>query len=171
MANVGVPIRLFDDVINSIIFKRCLANPDDLKELSMQDLEYLSRLISMVIYNNENIIQRIGHLLLIEIKTRLDNVAARGFFLNLTNIVRNLTMLNIYDLELLENLFRPDYIKFIYKNCKLIDPQLYEIDGYNRINLKSIYNGNLLPDRYLEKLCYVVNWVRFICKQKKIVIL
>lgn len=160
MANVGVPIRLFDNEIIWNVFKRCIKHPDEFNELSMADLEYLSRILSMSNYEDKNTVQIVGHLLLNEIiNNRLDHVASRTMYTNFINIIRNLTIIDIYNLEIMNNLFRSDYIKFIHKKSKQIDMQMYEIDGYNRINLKGIYNGNMLPDSYLDKLCYLIEWV------------
>lgn len=159
MANIGVPIRLFDDQVILNVFQRCLNHPEEFEGLSMHDLEYLSRILCMSNYSDREMIRKIGNLLLTEIKNRLEYVALRGFYTNFINIIRNLTLIHIYDLEIMENLFRPEYIRFIHKNSKQVDMPLYELDGYNRINLKCIYKGHLLPDNYLERICYLVDWV------------
>lgn len=159
MVNVGVPIRDFDDEVILSTYKRCLNHPDEFEDLSMSDLEYLSRILSMSNYHDQEIVRQVGVLLLQEIKNRLLNVASRGFYEHFGNIVRNLTMIDVYDVELMDNLFRPDYIKCIHKHSKQVDMQLYEIDGYNRLNLKDIYNGNTLHDDYLDRLCYLINYV------------
>lgn len=159
MANVGVPVRLFDSKIILHVFHRCLNHPEEFEELSMHDLEYLSRILSMTNYDNREMMRKVGNLLLDEIKNRLEYVASRGIYTNFINIIRNLTMIDVYDLEVMDNIFRMDYIRFIFKSSKQIDMQMYEIDGYNRINLRGIYKGNRLPDIYLEKLCYLVNWI------------
>lgn len=160
MANVGTPIRLFDHEIILNVFERCLNHPDEFEELSIADLEYLSRILTMSNYENPEKIRKVGHLVLNEmINNRLDQVASRSVYTNFINIVRNLTMIDVYDLELMDNLFRPDYIKFVHKNSKQIDMPMYEIDGYNRLNLRGIYNGNHLSDEYLERLRYLIHWI------------
>lgn len=160
MANVGAPIRLFDNDMILNVFKRCLNHPDEFEELSLADLEYLSRILTMSSYENVETLRTVGHLILDEIiENRLDQVAARSVYTHFINIVRNLTMIDVYDLELMNNIFRPDYIKFIHKNSKQIDMQMYEIDGYNRLNLKGIYNGNVLEDEYLDRQCYLIDWI------------
>lgn len=159
MANVGLSIRLFDSDIITNVFDRCLNHPDEFSELSMPDLEYLSRVLSMYNHSDKDKLHKIGHLLLNEILNRLDQVASRGFYAHFSNIVRNLTVIDVYNLDLMDNIFRPDYIRFIHKNSKQLDLPLYEIDGYNRINLKNIYKGNRLSDIHLAKLCYLINWV------------
>lgn len=159
MANIGIAVRLFDDAIISNVFNRCLNHPDEFSELSMPDLEYLSRVLSTINHSDRDELQRIGHLLLNEIVNRLDQVASRGFYAHFANIIRNLTVIDVYNLELLDNIFRPDYIQFIHKKSKQLDLPLYEIDGYTRINLKDIYTGNRLSEVHLSKLCYLINWV------------
>lgn len=159
MANVGISIRLFDNDVIANVFNRCLNYPDEFDELSMPDLEYLSRVLSTVNHSDKDELQKVGHLLLNEIVNRLDQVASRGFYAHFTNIIRNLTVIDVYNLELMDNIFRPDYIRFIHKNSKQLDLPLYEIDGYNRINLKNIYTGNRLSDIHLAKLCFLINWV------------
>lgn len=159
MANVGIAIRLFDNDIIAHMFERCLNHPDEFSELSMPDLEYLSRVLCTVTHSDRNELQKVGHLLLNEIINRLDQVASRGFYAHFANIVRNLTVIDVYNLELMDNIFRPDYIQFIHKKSKQLDLPLYEIDGYNRINLKDIYTGNRLSEKHLDKLCYLINWI------------
>lgn len=167
MANVGVPIRMFDNEIILHVFERCLEQPEELQELSMSHLEYLSRVLSLSNFDDKDLVKKVGFSVLNELKNRTDLVAQRGIYVNFTNIVRNLTAINVYDLEILENIFRLDYIKFIHKNSKQLDLQLYEIDGYNRINLKNIYKGNHLADIHLEKLCYLMKWIPDRTKYRK----
>lgn len=159
MANVGITARMFDNDIIANVFHRCLNHADEFSELSMPDLEYLSRVLSTYNQSEKDELQKIGHLVLNEIENRLDQVASRGFYAHFANIVRNLTVINVYNLELMDNILRPDYIRFIHKKSKQLDLPLYEIDGYNRINLKNIYTGNRLSDIHLSKLCYLINWI------------
>lgn len=167
LANVGVPVRHFDKEIIKYVFMRCLNHPEELKDLSMPDLEYLSRILSMSKYENQEMLVKVGRHLLDEVEARLENVASRGFYTNFINIVRNLTMIDVYNLELMDNIFRPEYIKFIHKLSKQVDMQMYEIDGYNRINLKGVYKGNLLPSKYLDKMCFLIEWVPNQAKYRK----
>lgn len=159
VANVGASIRLFDNEITWHVLERCFEHPKELRDLSMPDLEYLSRILSLSNQSNK-MVKRVGNLLLDEIiNNRLDVVAQRGVFRNFSNIVRNLTMLDIYDLELLDNILNPEYVKFIYKRSRQLEMPIYEIDGYCRINLRDIYKGHLLPPSYISKLCYLIDWV------------
>lgn len=159
LANVGLPTRYFDKETILHVFNRCSAHPGELQELSMADLEYLSRILTMSNFENQEIITKVGQNVLNELISRLDNVASRGFYTNFINIVRNLTMIDVYDLELMHNIFRKDFIKFIHKQSKQVDMPMYEIDGYNRINLKGIYKGNVLQPNYLSKMCFLIEWV------------
>lgn len=159
MAHVGLPIRLFDTDIIANVFDRCLNHPDEFGELTMPDMEYLSRILSMNNHSDPDQLQKVGHLLLDEIKNRLGQVTSRRFYAHFINIVRNLTVIDVYNLELMDNIFRPDYIRIIHKNCKQLDFPIYEIDGYNRIDLKNIYKGNRLSEIHLEKLKFLINWV------------
>lgn len=160
VANVGTSIRLFDNEIVWHVFERCLNHPEELQELSMPDMEYLSRILSMSNHGDNELLKRVGTLLLDEIiNNRLETVAQKGIFRNFSNIIRNLTMIDVYNLELLENILSPEYIKLIFKNSKQLEMQMYEIDGYCRINLRDIYKGNLLSKSYLDKLCFLINWI------------
>lgn len=159
VANVGTPIRLFDNEITSLVFNRCLNHPEELQELSMQDLEYLSRILSMSNHENDELVKKIGTMVLHEIiNNRLNVVMQRGIFRNFSNTIRNLIMFDVYDLELLDNILSHDCIQFIYKRARQLDMQIYEIDGYCRINLRKVYKGNLLPKSNVEKLCFLINW-------------
>ncbi|XP_055319239.1 uncharacterized protein LOC129576975 [Sitodiplosis mosellana] len=160
VANVGTPIRLFDHKITWHVFERCLNHPEELRDLSMPDLEYLSRILTMSNHENGELVNRVATMLLHEIiNNRLDVVAQRGVFRNFSNIIRNLLMVDVYDIELLDNILSPAYIKFIFKSMRQLDLQIYEIDGYCRINLRDIYKGNLLPTSYVQKLCFLISWV------------
>lgn len=160
VANVGSPVRIFDNEIMSHVFNRCINHPEELHDLYMPDLEYLSRILSMTNHGNNELGKKIGTLILNEIiNNRLDMIAQRGIFRNFSNIIRNLTMIDVYDLELLNNILSPDYIRLIYKRSKQLDSQIYDIDWYCRINLKNEYKGNLLPQSQVEKLCFLIDWI------------
>lgn len=125
----------------------------------MPDLEYLSRIISLSNYGTIEMTEKMGSIMLEEMKNRLDYVAQRGIYANFVNIVRNLTEINVYDLELMDNIFRPDFIRCIHKKSKKLDMPLYEIDGFNRINLRDIYHGNRLEESHLERTCFFISWI------------
>lgn len=170
IANVGLSIRQFDDAAIELVYNRCLKHSEELSNLSMPDLEYLSRILTLYRipnHSNSDVIKNVGSLLLEEVKTRLDCVAQRGAYENFANIIRNLTNVNIYDLELIDNFLRPDYIRRIHKKSKQLDIQMYEIDGYTRINLKDIYKGNRLDDACLERVCFLIDWIPNRNKYKK----
>lgn len=149
-ANMGALVRTFDDELISYFFQRCLNRPDEISQLSMYDLELLSKFIK-VYPKNAEYRTKVGHQLLDELKDRADSVANQTFHVHFIKIIRNLIVRNIYDFELLDNLFRSDYIKLMYRKKKQLDGALYEIDGYTRINLKDIYFGNRLSDDDLDK--------------------
>ncbi|XP_031638100.1 uncharacterized protein LOC116350445 [Contarinia nasturtii] len=122
----------------------------------MTDLEYISRVLSLTNYHEDiETIKKFGFLILDEMKNRIDNEILGNY----VNVIRNLTMIDVYDLELMDNLLSPKYLRCVYKKSKQIDLKMYEIDGYCRINLKDTYNGNHLPDVYMRKLCFLITWV------------
>lgn len=160
VANVGTSIRLFDDETVWHVFERCLNYPEELQDLSMPDMEYLSRILYLSNHGDNELLKKVGTLLLDEIiNNRLEIVAQRGIYRNFSNIIRNLTMIDVYNLELLDNILSPEYIKLIFKKSKQLEMQIYEIDGYCRINLRDIYKGNLLSKSYLDKLCFLIEWI------------
>lgn len=129
-----------------------------MEQLLMADLEHLSRILTMSNVDNDEMVTNVGVLVLEEVKNRLESVASRKFFSHFINIIRNLTFIDVYDVDLMENMFSPEYIECMYKKNKQLDKQMYEIDGFNRINLKGIYKGRPLPDEYLVKLCFKIEW-------------
>lgn len=150
IANTGTSIRVFNDKIMFELFERCMKQSNELSGCEMSDLKRLSEIIS---FYHEYVEQRIAiaHRILDELKNRLENVTQQNFHENLIEIIRNLLFLGIYDSEFLDNIFRSDYIKQMYKKAKPLANAMYEIDGFARINLKNIYCGNLLSDEYLGK--------------------
>lgn len=160
MTNIGAPLRVFDKEMMLKIFKRCLDHPNELRHLTMTDIESLTRAISLFYDPSmENMIKDIGYHVLDELKNRLDQIASRTFFSSFIIIIRNLIQIHVYDLELMENIFRPDFIKCIYKRSQQLCLPIYEIDGYNRINLRNIYKGNYLADCYTDKLRFLSEYV------------
>lgn len=154
-AHMGVPVRIFNEVINSYLFDRCLN--ESLSKLTIRTLENLSRIVYLSPETSEKLM-KVSHLILDEAKKRLDVVAQQSYYSNFMNIIRNLLIRNVYDLELLNNILRPDYIKFM-NNSKQLEPTMYEIDGYARINLKNIYHGHILPNDFLQRTKYIVDYI------------
>lgn len=160
IASVGTTIRAFDDEVNWLLFDQCIKKPHELKDLSMVDLEYLSRVLSTTNYHDKTeMIENVGTVILNELLCRLNSVALKSTFQNFISIVRNLAIINVYNLELMDNILSPEYLHCMYKKMKKIDLQMYEIDGYCRINLKDTYKGNLLDEAYLKKVCYLITWI------------
>lgn len=160
MTNIGAPIRVFDKEMMFKVFKRCLDHPNELRHLTMTDIECLTRTISLFSDSSmENMMKDIGYHVLDELKNRLDQIASRNFFASFINIIRNLIHIDVYDLELMENIFRADFIKCIYKKSLQLCLPIYEIDGYNRINLRNIYKGNHLADCYTDRLRFLSEYV------------
>lgn len=158
IASMGTPIRIFDTGTVEYFFQRCLIQSNELADLSIYDFDLLTRLINNYPVHS-NIQKKIGYQIIDQIKGRLDCVAHQGFHKALIQTIRNLIVRGIYDPDLVDNLLRPDYIKFIYKTRKQLDGALYEIDGYTRINLKNVYHGNRLDDMYLEKFKHLGTYI------------
>lgn len=160
LINIGTAIEVYDEVILSHTFNLFLNDPQQVTALSPGALQIASRTLSLTQDpKNMETVRLVGHELLKEIKNRLDKVTNRYFHTALINIIRNLSRIDVYDDELMHNLFRKDYLQFMYgKNTKLELP-LYEIDGYNRVNLKDSYRGNLMPDKYLESLRFLWEFI------------
>lgn len=160
IVNAGASAKIFDDTILTDLTRRCLNQPNELAQLTMIDLEYLSRCLSA--YNSgphQNLITAAAQQLLAEMRRRLDDVAHRNFYSHFIKIIRNLTIINVYDVELLANIFRPDYIRCIHKKSKLLDLPIYELDGFNRVNLKNQYHGDYLTDAYVDKLRFLIEYI------------
>lgn len=152
--NAAVQYDLLDAIILNQLLERCTnpANPTELSELSNGNLEMLSRILVSAAHSHQpETVQAAGQALLNELRNRLISIGYRRFFTNFIGAIRNLTLLDVYDLEIMTNLFNPEFLRFVYGK-QPPDLQLYEIDGYNRINLKGIYSGPYLSDDYLEKV-------------------
>lgn len=158
--NIGAPIELYDEVILAHTFNQCLNDSDQISALSMGTLQILSRALCLTEDpQNMEAARLVGYRLLDEIKRRLDQVTSAYFHVSLISIVRNLTRIDVYDVELMQNLFRKDYLQFIYRKSRKLELPLYEIDGYNRINLKHIYRYDFVPDEYLDNMKYLQDFI------------
>lgn len=143
-----------DAVILRDLLERCTSPANhELSALSNGHLETLSRVLIAAHHCHEpDIVRAAGQAVLSEMTGRLGSIAYRRFFTHFIGVIRNLTVLDVYDLEVMQNLFNPKLISFMYGKQQLPDMQLHEIDGYNRINLKGIYDGPYLADDHLSKV-------------------
>lgn len=165
LMRMGTTIEYFDEVITQRTFDLCLNDSSELSELSMPDLVDLARSLSRL--HAQNHVHRkdlVGHQILKEVKNRLHNVTNAPFYALLLQIIGNLTLINVHDLEIMENLFRSEFLSLMHRNKRVNALWLYQIDGYNRINLKHIYRGPHLPQDYLTNVKFLND---FIPDQKK----
>lgn len=159
IAYAGAARRIFDDVILFDLLERCSNHSDQLEQLSMIDLEYLSRCLCVLHdYQHMDLVKSAAGQLLNEMKRRLNDVAKRNFFPSFVRIIRNLTLIDTYDIELLANIFRSDFIQHLLKT-NMLDLRVYELDGYARINLINIYRGDYIPEAELSKLRWLIKYI------------
>lgn len=152
IAYAGTPCRIFDDGILFDLLQRCSNHSDQLEHLSMIDLEYLSRCLCVLHdYQHMELVNSAAGNLLLALQRRLIDVAKRRFFPSFVRIIRNLTLINAYDIELLANIFRPDFIQHLLRT-NMLDLRMFELDGYTRINLKNIFRGDFIPEAELKRL-------------------
>lgn len=156
VASMGTPVSVFDEGSIAMLFQRCLNQPDMLCKLNLPVLEKISRII-YIYPENSDLSTKLGNLILEQMKNRLEFIADPLYYAASMNIIRNLLTHDIYDLELLDNILRPDFIKKM-NSSKQLYISIYEIDAYTRINLKEIHNGNQLSDDYLAKMKYIIRY-------------
>lgn len=131
-----------------------------LHELRMGAIENISRMLA----HSENaelteLRTPVANRILDELKRRSHQFTSRLFYEKMVIIIRNLTMVDAYDIEFMENLFRSDYFEYMHTKNARHQLQLFEIDGYNRINLRQFYHGNYLPDKYLKNVKYLQDFI------------
>lgn len=156
VATMGTSVRVFDDESIDILFQRCLNQPNMLGKLNVSTLQMISKLIDLY-PKNVNTLTKIGCLILEQMKNRLESIVDPLGYVCTMNIIRNLLTHHIYDLELLDNILRLDFLKKMNMS-KQLHLSIYEIDAYTRINLKDIYNGNQLTDDYLARIKYLIQY-------------
>lgn len=154
IANIGSKILLFDIEIVDHLLIRCRRNANnELNTISLANLEILSHILSSAsALCDMTAIHAAGHEVLKEVKARLISVAYKRSHKSFLAIIRNLASIDVYDVELMDNLFQDRFLTFIYGKKQTLDYDLYCIDGYNRINLKHTYRGAVLSDTYLSKI-------------------
>lgn len=157
IANIGSRVNLFDDEIVDHLLIRCRKNANnELSTLSFANLEILSDILSSVASQSDmTAVHAAGCEVLKEVKARLISIANNRAYKHFLAIIRNLTLIDVYDVELMDNLFHDRFLTFMHDKKHIPDLNLYFIDGYNRINLKHIYGGAVLPDKYLSKIIQV----------------
>lgn len=156
VATMGTPVRVFDDKSIDILFRRCLNQPNMLSKLNLSTLEKMSRIIDLYPKNSDTL-TKVGSFILEQMKNRLESIVDPLCYSTSMNIIRNLLTHDIYDLELLDNILRSEFIKKM-NNSKQLYLSIYEIDAYTRINLKDIYNENKLTDEYLARIKYLTEY-------------
>lgn len=153
VADLGISLQSSDDEITEYALNRLMAEPNIIETFNHYELEALSRLIGSSNFSSASGIEiNAGKALLQELRNRIDEWHNHGFHRHLIKIQANLTMKDIYDVELLENTLRSDYIRLIYYRSKQLVADIYSLDVYARLNLASVYNGDLLTEVHLEKL-------------------
>lgn len=156
VATMGTSVRVFNDESISILFQRLLNQPDMLCKLNLSTLQKVSRIIDLY-PRNADMLTKVGNLILNEMKNRLESIVDPLGYSASMNIIRNMLTHHIYDLELLDNILRSDFIRKM-NYSKQLNLSIYEIDAYTRINLKDIYNGNQLTDDYLARIKYLTEF-------------
>lgn len=153
LASTGIDLRICNVKFVEKILKDIIDNVDSLKKIIMPELVSLSRIIGTMDFTTDLKIEEIvARKILQEAGNRIEQSTTFNGHKNHIQILHNLILRNIYDFELLENVFRPDYIRFIYKKNKILEPEMYKLDAYCRLNLALEYKGELLSDIYIAKM-------------------
>lgn len=153
VADLGSTLGISDDGITEYVLNRCMTDPNAFETFIPIELERLSRIIGVLNFTSASGIETlVGQALLGELRNRIDRITDRGFHQIFIQAQVNLTLSDIYDLEMLENTLRKDYISFMYFRSKQLAKEMYSLDAYARINLASIYKGDRLEEVNLEKL-------------------
>lgn len=159
LMRMGAPIELFDEVIMKHTFDLCLSESEFIA-LPMATLADLARSLSH--FHDQKYAQTkdlVGHRILAEVKNRLHCVTNASFYTMMLHIIQNLIQMDVYDLELMENLFRDEMLQLMHPNDKANTLCLYEIDGYNRINLRHVYRGQHLSQIFLANLKFLTDFI------------
>lgn len=153
IADLGSFLQLSNTEITEYALSRCMSKPDALKSFIHEDLERLSRIIGyMNLTTASGIENDVGNAILQELQNRIDEITSHRFHHRFIRIQSILSMKDIYDLELLTNTLRKDYIRLIYFCSKQLSVEMYKLDVYARLNLATVYTGDLLTDGHLEKM-------------------
>lgn len=134
------------------MLQRFIDDPNSLKQLKIVDISCLAEVLGIFVrdkpHPNELIL---GERILNEVcENWVHNMCYPSTHINVASIVTHLMSREIYNLELIDNILRPDYIKVIYGKNKVLDREMYLINGFARINLNGVYNGNLLDESYMK---------------------
>lgn len=152
IASLGSSFEFFDAEICEYTLNRCMDESNAFESFKNMELEQLSRIIGMSISTSTSAIKMaVGKAILQELRNRVNQITNREFHQHFVFIQWNLTMKDIYDMELLENTLRKDYVHCMYFRCKQKAP-IYCLHAYARLNLASIYEGDTLSEEHLENL-------------------
>lgn len=153
IASLGITFQYANAKICEYTLNRCMSEPNAFKSFRTNDLERLSKLVGKLSFTSETGIEiTVGKAILRELRNYADQIINIGFHQQFIYIQWNLTTKDIYDLELLENTLRKDYVLRMYgRRTQLVIP-MYSLDTYARLNLATIYKGDLLSDVHLEKM-------------------
>lgn len=152
-ADLGSFLHLTNTEIIEITLNRCMIEPNAFESFSINDLERLSRVIGMLNVTFESGIEiNVGKAILVEIRNRIEEFTKQSFHQHFIRIQKNLSMKDIYDIEMLENTLRKDYIRFMYFRSAQLVSDIYCLNTYACLNLAFIYQGNTLSDQQLLKM-------------------
>lgn len=157
---IGNSQRICDTDLTEYVYRRLL-NESSFQHLSISEMMQLSHLLGNFHNAAEARVEKlVGDGIISEIRNRLMSVTGRGFYLHLIETLQYLSYRDIYDIELLENLLRQDFVTHMYGKLTLLDHQLYFLNNYAILNLREIYSGPQLDDIYIKKMGkFLTNYV------------
>lgn len=119
---------------------------DNMEEFTVLDMEALCLALSNFAYKSESGIERqFFEKTLAELPKRTFQImkSPKKFI----SLVYSLAVNGFYDLELIHNALRQDFLKEIYMHERYYTPDLFGLDAFTRINLKDSYKGSQLHEK------------------------
>lgn len=146
-------LRICNEELIEYTLQRCLNQPEIFSTLTILEFEQLSEILGLFNFTTKShIAMSIANGILDQLRNRLSKITYQSFHTHCIQILHYLSLINVYDVDIIDNIFHPDFMFFMHKRNKILDPELLYLDGYARINLNGIYAGHLLDNSYLEKM-------------------
>lgn len=148
---MGISHRIYNDKLTQRVYQRILDSDEGLGSLRHNEITQIADVLgtfTTATPNGNEII--IAERILKSLENLIHLSLYTGIHRNMVTIMCHLLRLGIYNMELIDNILRPDYIKLLYGRNKVLPVEIFLINGFTQINLKNIYSGNRLDKSYTQ---------------------
>lgn len=150
---VGEHAYLHDPKIIENVLERA---PAAIEELDFADMADICHSLAIFDYKSpRQLDQKLLPLFLTEIRNRVPRIgySPRSFH----TLLYYLTVLGYHDHEIISNALRKDFLEPAYR-AHFLDSKIFGLNAYAQINLKGMYDGHVLAEKYIRRRSGIINF-------------